>query len=83
MKVTEGKMEWAPVLCKTNMNPQVGLRLQKSLKAAGHNPGPIDGVIGAQTMGATKAYQRAKGLRTGGLTMETLNSLGVRLSNSK
>jgi hypothetical protein len=81
MKVTEGKMDWAPVLCKTNMNNQVGLRLQKSLKAAGFNPGPLDGVIGVQTMSATKAYQRAKGLSTGGLTMETLGSLGVKLAN--
>ena len=78
--VSEGKMEWAPVLCKTNMNQKVGLRIQDSLKAAGYNPGPIDGVIGSQTMAATKAYQRSKGLRTGGLTMETLNSLGINLS---
>jgi hypothetical protein len=81
IKVTEGKMDWAPVLCKTNMNNQVGLRLQKSLKAAGYNPGPLDGIIGAQTMSAAKAYQRAKGLSTGGLTMETLSSLGVSLAN--
>lgn len=79
--VSDGKMEWAPVLCKTNMNQKVGLRIQESLKKAGYNPGPIDGVIGSQTMSATKAYQRSKGLRTGGLTMETLSSLGINLSN--
>jgi len=78
--VSDGKMEWAPVLCKTNMNQKVGLRIQESLKKAGYNPGPIDGVIGSQTMSATKAYQRSKGLRTGGLTMETLSSLGINLS---
>ncbi len=81
IKVSEGKMDWAPVLCKTNMNAQVGMRVQKSLKAAGFNPGPLDGVIGAQTLSATKAYQRSKGLSTGGLTMETLSSLGVKLAN--
>ncbi len=81
IKVSDEKMQWAPVLCKTNMNQQVGLRVQKSLKAAGYNPGPLDGVIGSQTLSATKAYQRAKGLSTGGLTMETLSSLGVKLAN--
>lgn len=82
-KVAEGKMEWASVLCKTNMNPQIGLDLQKSLKAAGYNPGKLDGIIGKQTMAAVTSYQRAKGLRTGGLTMETLNSLGVKLADIK
>jgi len=80
-KVAEGKMEWASVLCKTNMNPQVGLRVQEALKAAGYNPGPIDGMIGGKTMKAATAYQRSKGLKTGGLTMETLSSLGVKLAD--
>ena len=48
--------------------------------SAGHAPGPIDGVIGRQSMAAVSAYQRAQGLATGGLTMETLDKLNVRVN---
>ena len=43
----------------------------------GFNPGPIDGELGSQTYAAIAAYQRSKNLPTGGLTMNTLKSLGV------
>jgi len=77
--VKDGHMEWRPVLCRTNMSPAVVQRIQAALKQAGHNPGPIDGVIGGGTMAAVKSYQRAKGLATGGLTLQTLDSLGVKI----
>ena len=51
--------------------------IRAALKSAGHGPGPIDGVYGAQTLKAVKSYQRAKGLPTGGLTMSTLESLKI------
>jgi peptidoglycan hydrolase-like protein with peptidoglycan-binding domain len=78
-KISEGHMEWRSVLCKTNMTREIGLDIQRSLKTAGFNPGPMDGIIGRQTLGAVAAYQRAKGLPTGGLTLGTLKSLGVTL----
>ena len=78
-KVSEGRIEWRPVLCQTNMSADVVRRIQTALKNAGHNPGPIDGVIGWETMAAVKSYQRAKGLATGGITMKTLDSLGVKI----
>jgi peptidoglycan hydrolase-like protein with peptidoglycan-binding domain len=37
-------------------------KLQKQLKAAGFDPGPIDGAFGPRTMLAVAAFQRAKGL---------------------
>jgi hypothetical protein len=77
--VTDGRIEWRPVLCQTNMSADVVRRIQTALKSAGHNPGPIDGVIGHETMAAVKSYQRAKGLATGGITMKTLDSLGVKI----
>ena len=77
-KVTDGRMEWQSILCETNAKPGVVSSLQQALKNAGHDPGPIDGVIGVRTMGAVKSYQRAKGLPEGQLTMDTLNSLGVK-----
>ena len=77
--VTEGHMEWRPVLCKTNMTRDIVQRIQMALKKSGHNPGPIDGVIGRGTMAAVKSYQRDKGLASGGITLQTLESLGVKI----
>jgi hypothetical protein len=75
--VKEGRMEWRTVLCETNTTPDVVVRIQKALSAAGYNPGPADGVIGAGTHTALRQYQKAKGLAEGGLTAESLRSLGV------
>lgn len=77
--VAEGRIEWRPVLCQTNMSADVVRRIQTALRNAGHNPGPIDGVIGHETMAAVKSYQRANGLATGGITMKTLESLGIKI----
>ncbi len=82
VKVTEGKMAWRPVLCETNTTPQAVEALQRALDKAGYNPGTIDGVIGSKTRSALKSYQRAKGLPVGGLTLDTLKSLGVNISRS-
>ena len=79
VKVTDERMEWRSVLCETNMTKDIMTDLQRALKAAGFNPGPIDGSIGAQTMRAVDDYQRAKGLERGGLTLSTLESLGVKI----
>ena len=57
----------------------IGSHACKALKAAGYNPGPIDGSIGAQTMRAVDEYQRANGMERGGLTLSTLKALGVKI----
>lgn len=52
-------------------------RAQKMLQQAGHDPGPIDGVVGAKTRAALRAYQKAHGLgETGRLDEATLAKLG-------
>ena len=78
MKVTDESMAWRPVLCQTNINPDVVTSIQQALHRAGHDPGPIDGIIGKQTRTAIAAFQQAKGLARGGLTFDTLKALGVR-----
>jgi hypothetical protein len=78
--VTEGRMEWTRIMCETNITSDVVVRIQRALLNAGHDPGPIDGVIGVETMGAVKAFQTAKGLAVGNLTYETLKSLGVKIT---
>ena len=52
-------------------------RAQKALKQMGHDPGPVDGVMGAQTSAALKAYQKKQGLSvTGQLDAATAAKLG-------
>lgn len=49
---------------------------QTQLKAAGYDPGKIDGTIGKQTRAAVKAFQTAKGLKvTGRLDTATRKAL--------
>ena len=78
-KVSEGKLEWRPILCETNMTKDVVKSIQTALQDAGHYNGPIDGIIGTATITGIRAYQNAKGLATGGITMESLRQLGVKL----
>lgn len=53
------------------------LDIQRQLAAAGFDPGPIDGRIGARTIRAIKAFQVANGLavdgRAGPLTRAALS----------
>jgi peptidoglycan hydrolase-like protein with peptidoglycan-binding domain len=46
-------------------NPRVE-EIQNALKEDGFDPGPIDGVMGAQTRAAIKGLQKAKGLKATG-----------------
>jgi peptidoglycan hydrolase-like protein with peptidoglycan-binding domain len=53
--------------------------VQAALKANGHDPGPIDGVMGRRTQDALRAYQTGQHLEaTGQIDQETLDKLGVR-----
>jgi hypothetical protein len=78
-KVSDERLEWRQVLCETNMTKDVVVRLQEALTNAGYKPGPADGVMGGATLRAVDAYQQDKGLPRGGLTILTLESLGVKI----
>lgn len=78
-KVSDGQMAWRPILCQTNATRQTIQAVQRALAAKGFDPGPIDGVIGSETSGAVRRFQKAKGLAQGYLTLETLQALGVSL----
>lgn len=78
--VSEGKAEWKSILCQTNTTPGLVQQIQGALLAKGFNPGKIDGVIGRETAAAINGFQQANGLATGGLTMETLDKLGVSMN---
>ncbi|MGB5438731.1 MAG: peptidoglycan-binding domain-containing protein [Gammaproteobacteria bacterium] len=80
-KVSDASQEWRQVLCETNTTPDLVMQIQRALQRAGHNPGPIDGVLGRATMSAADAYQRRNNLPTGGLTIQTLDKLGIKLGS--
>lgn len=71
-------LEWRPVLCETNLTPDVIRRVQEALRKAGYDPGASDGRFGASTLRALNAYQRANGLPTDTyINIETARALGV------
>ena len=56
---------------------------QEALKNQGHDPGPIDGVIGSQTRHALREFQSKNGLKqTGMLDAETRQKLNMESSSS-
>ena len=78
VKVSDGKIERRAILCETNATPTKIREIQRALSAAGFNPGPLNGVLRAQTMSAVNAYQQSKSLPVDGfLNLETVKALGV------
>ena len=69
-------LEWREVLCDTNTTPAKIQEVQRALTAAGFQT-PADGDFGPSTQRAMEAYQRANGLATGYLTVDTVKKLGV------
>jgi len=75
--VADGYAKWVPIVCKSTIHPQMIRNVQKALKNAGYYNGPIDGVWGAASKAATRSYQKAKGLPVAGLSVATMQSLGL------
>jgi hypothetical protein len=45
-----------------NMDPDVVAEIQRLLRDAGYDPGPIDGIFGAKTTAAVAAFQAVEGI---------------------
>ena len=78
VQVADASTDWRSMLCETNATTDKLKQIQQALASAGHDPGPIDGVVRAKTMSVVSADQRAKGLPVDAhLNLETVKSLGV------
>jgi regulator of extracellular matrix RemA (YlzA/DUF370 family) len=75
--IADGYAKWVPIVCKSNMTKPTIQRVQQALKSAGYYNGPIDGIWGSASKSATRAYQKAKGIPVAGLSVATMESLGL------
>ncbi|WP_428310765.1 peptidoglycan-binding domain-containing protein [Hydrocarboniphaga sp.] len=81
IEVAPARNQWVSVVCDTNATPQLLRRVQQALASEGFNPGATDGRWNSRSGQALRAYQDSKGLTQGGLTVETLQALGLTLSS--
>lgn len=79
IKVSDARIEWKPVLCQVNFSEDIISQVQEALVREGYEPGPIDGIMGRGTSNAISSYQKSNKLADGGLTIETLEKLGIKL----
>ena len=68
--------KWEEVVCASNINSLMVLKLQKGLNKKGYRLAE-DGMLGDDTKQAISDYQRRRGLPRAYLTMGTLKSLGI------
>jgi len=66
-------------VCDQELTAALVQDVQKALKKAGFDPGPVDGKFGTHSYRALLDYQRQNGLAHGALTYESLQHLGLRV----
>lgn len=82
--VVLGGVAWAPEPALAapgavdKSSPGLIRKVQQALKDTGHDPGPIDGVLGPRARTALRSYQQSEGLRvTGRVDSATVARLGI------
>ena len=82
-QVSTESVQWRQILCETNTTPAVVKRIQNALIAAGYKLGfEPDGELGPGTQAVIRRFQQDNNLPTGGLTLSTIQRLGVSLTTS-
>lgn len=79
VEVAPARNQWFGVVCDVNATPALLRDVQQALAQAGFDPGARDGRWGPRSVQALRRYQDQAGLTPGGLTVETLQALGVSL----
>jgi multidrug efflux pump subunit AcrA (membrane-fusion protein) len=76
VKVTDEQTRWEEILCQEDLTECRVIEVQRALSRGGYSPGPIDGIIGLQTMAAINAFQKDFNLTVADyLTIETVRAL--------
>jgi hypothetical protein len=82
VEISAARNQWFGVVCDVNATPKLLSRVQQALAKNGFNPGATDGRWSSRSVQALRAYQDKNGLTQGGLTIETLQSLGVSMGDA-
>jgi len=75
----DARMGWRQIICETNVTPALVSDIQTSLNAKGYKSGEVTGELNGQTLKALESFQVANNLSTGGVTIESINALGVKI----
>ena len=76
VKVTDDQTRWEEILCEDRMTECRISEVQRALYRGGYKPGPINGIVGQQTMAAVNAFQKDFNLSVANhLTIETVKAL--------
>lgn len=76
--VSSEAVKWRQIMCETNTTPKFVMRLQKALVSSGYSIGTQpNGNFGPATKAAIAKFQLANSLPTGGLTLSTVQKLGL------
>ncbi len=78
VKVSDSKVVWRPALCEDEAVDSKIRELQSALSREGFYVGEINGVLTPETNESIRTYQMERSLpQGGGMTLETLESLGI------
>ncbi|MDR9484029.1 MAG: peptidoglycan-binding domain-containing protein [Sediminimonas sp.] len=77
-KITRERSEtWFETLCAPDLTPELIASVQRALKVRGHYRGEAHGRMDARTRTAIRRFQKANGLDTDILTLQTARTLGL------
>ena len=75
---TKGYAKWMPMMCESQLTPNIIRKVQQALKYQGFYQGELNGVWDITSKSATRAYQKENNLAiTNKLSIETMKSLGI------
>jgi hypothetical protein len=80
IEVSPARNQWFSVVCDTNATPQLLRGVQQALAKDGFNPGATNGRWDSRSGQALRAYQQQNDLTQGGLTIETVQALGLSIA---
>lgn len=80
-KISDAALSWQPVLCDINATADNVMALQQALDSKGYAVGPIDGILGSQTIAAVSSFAKREGIPHGAnyVPIEVLKALNLKM----